>query len=177
MLFFYFYVKHWTVAFQLFSMSLFFFSFSRFCEMLQIFHRFLFYSFFFSVPHMFYVFFFISTQFLSASMMFFCFFFFFFLISSVFFFFCFFFVLWNASDFLLVGFHFSIFMSDVNVHEKGDCWKKQLIFNKLLQVSCLHEIQRLYAYLSLGSLKVVLLTQKFRNFSMNFIVMLWTSQP
>ena len=161
MLFFYFYVKHWTVAFQLFSMSLFFFSFSRFCEMLQIFHRFLFYSFFFSVPHMFYVFFFISTQFLSASMMF----------------FCFFFVLWNASDFLLVGFHFSIFMSDVNVHEKGDCWKKQLIFNKLLQVSCLHEIQRLYAYLSLGSLKVVLLTQKFRNFSMNFIVMLWTSQP
>ena len=87
------------------------------------------------------------------------------------------FVLWNASDFLLVGFHFSIFMSDVNVHEKGDCWKKQLIFNKLLQVSCLHEIQRLYAYLSLGSLKVVLLTQKFRNFSMNFIVMLWTSQP
>lgn len=92
-------------------------------------------------------------------------------------FFVFFFVLWNASDFLLVGFHFSIFMSDVNVHEKGDCWKKQLIFNKLLQVSCLHEIQRLYAYLSLGSLKVVLLTQKFRNFSMNFIVMLWTSQP
>ena len=87
------------------------------------------------------------------------------------------FVLWNASDFLLVGFHFSIFMSDVNVHEKGDCWKKQLIFNKLLQVSCLHEIQRLYAYLSLGSLKVVLLTQKFRNFSVNFIVMLWTSQP
>ena len=92
-------------------------------------------------------------------------------------FFVFCFVLWNASDFLLVGFHFSIFMSDVNVHEKGDCWKKQLIFNKLLQVSCLHEIQRLYAYLSLGSLKVVLLTQKFRNFSMNFIVMLWTSQP
>ena len=92
-------------------------------------------------------------------------------------FFVVFFVLWNASDFLLVGFHFSIFMSDVNVHEKGDCWKKQLIFNKLLQVSCLHEIQRLYAYLSLGSLKVVLLTQKFRNFSMNFIVMLWTSQP
>ena len=150
MLFFYFYVKHWTVAFQLFSMSLVFFSFSRFCEMLQIFHRFLFYWFFFSfsVPHM------------SASMMLF-----------------FLFVLWNASDFLLVGFHFSIFMSDVNVHEKGDCWKKQLIFNKLLQVSCLHEIQRLYAYLSLGSLKVVLLTQKFRNFSMNFIVMLWTSQP
>ena len=150
MLFFYFYVKHWTVAFQLFSMSLVFFSFSRFCEMLQIFHRFLFYWIFFSfsVPHM------------SASMMLF-----------------FLFVLWNASDFLLVGFHFSIFMSDVNVHEKGDCWKKQLIFNKLLQVSCLHEIQRLYAYLSLGSLKVVLLTQKFRNFSVNFIVMLWTSQP
>ena len=161
MLFFYFYVKHWTVAFQLFSMSLFFFSFSRFCEMLQIFHRFLFYSFFFSVPHMFMFFFLFLLNFCQHQWCF----------------FVFFFVLWNASDFLLVGFHFSIFMSDVNVHEKGDCWKKQLIFNKLLQVSCLHEIQRLYAYLSLGSLKVVLLTQKFRNFSMNFIVMLWTSQP
>lgn len=157
MLFFYFYVKHSTVAFQLFSMSLVFFSFSRFCEMLQIFHRFLFYWFFFSfsVPHM------------SASMMF---------------FFCLFCEMLQIFYLLVFYFcfarrHFSIFMSDVNVLEKGDCWKKQLIFNKLLQVSCLHEIQRLYAYLSLGSLKVVLLIQKFRNFSVNFIVMLWTSQP
>ena len=167
MLFFYFYVKHWTVAFQLFSVSLFFFSFSCFCEMLQIFYRFLFYSFFFSVPHMFYVFFYFYSTFVS--------------ISDVFLFFLFCEML--QIFYLLVFYfcfarrHFSTFMSDVNVLEKGDCWKKQLIFNKLLQVSCLHEIQRLYAYLSLGSLKVVLLTQKFRNFSVNFIVMLWTSQP
>ena len=155
------------MLFNFFQCHFFFLVSLVFVKCFRFFIVFYFTHFFFSVPHMFYVFFYFYSTFVS--------------ISDVFLFFLFCEML--QIFYLLVFYfcfarrHFSIFMSDVNVLEKGDCWKKQLIFNKLLQVSCLHEIQRLYAYLSLGSLKVVLLTQKFRNFSMNFIVMLWTSQP